>query len=249
MQLDYQWIERLNTIIALGDGSTSSDGSTSDGTTTGDEMGSTGDDTGSTGDDTGTTGIPEGCGDGEAQGEEECDGLDLRGAQCDGFASPGNGNYHGGSLACQENCMLDFSGCHYCGDDSKNGPSEECDGADVGNASCEDEGFQGGQITCDDACTLSTDECMNCEGDKAGMYGTNAQAGCGGPTYGLNGKNYNVCQPMCEVDADCADVDLALCPTQPTCVSNACKILCDDNADCPGGMVCIPNYSFCGWEI
>ena len=120
---------------------TTSDAGTDDGSTGGTDDGSTGD----TGDSI-DMGTPDGCGDGEAQGMEECDGLDLRGTECTAFPSPGNGNYSGGQLGCNEDCTLDHGSCTYCGDGVKNNPSEECDGMDMGALTCEDEGFDGGEL-------------------------------------------------------------------------------------------------------
>lgn len=46
------------------------------------------------------------CGDGVAAGEEECDGDDLRAAECGDWP-----DYSGDSLGCGESCRYDFSGC------------------------------------------------------------------------------------------------------------------------------------------
>jgi hypothetical protein len=45
------------------------------------------------------------CGNGRAQGAEQCDGVDLAGASC---ASLG---FRGGALLCNTNCSLDPRGC------------------------------------------------------------------------------------------------------------------------------------------
>jgi len=227
------------------EGSTGDAGETEDGTTTGSDMGT--DDTGSSSE----TGIPDGCGDGEAQGMEECDGLDLRGTDCTAFASPGNGNYSGGQLGCAEDCTLDYGSCTYCGDGEKNSPSEECDGADMGALTCEDEGFDGGDLSCDDQCGVVQSACENCTGDEAGMYGK-ANVGCVG---GIAGNGYNGCAVPCTDDTDCVDPDLAICANQPVCdvqENNAdyCKIFCDVDEDCPDGMACVdfPDWGvICMW--
>jgi formylglycine-generating enzyme len=52
-----------------------------------------------------TTGPSAGCGNGELEEGEECDGTDLGGATCESVGQLG------GSLACSEQCMLDASGC------------------------------------------------------------------------------------------------------------------------------------------
>lgn len=234
-------------------------GTGTDGTTTTDTSGTDGSSTDGSTDDTGSSGgmpdmgIPDGCGDGEAQGQEECDGLDLRGAECTAFASPGSGNYSGGSLACNEDCTLDHDACTYCGDGEKNHASEQCDGEDMGSLTCEGEGFDGGKLSCDDQCGLVESACENCEGNKTGMYGAQAEAQCGGVT-GSSGFTYSVCVPPCQVDADCIDPDLAICENQPVCDDGngnpgACHILCEADAECPGGMRCLDSFGWCVWEI
>ncbi len=222
-----------------------------DGTDTDDPTGSTGDDTDTDTDGTGETGVPDDCGDGEAQGMEECDGLDLRGAECNSFSAPENGNYSGGQLACNDDCTLSYNTCTYCGDGMKNSPSEECDGADMGANTCEEEGFDGGDLECDEQCGLVMAACEDCEGDEAGMYGK-ANVGCQG---GYSGNGYNGCVVSCEDDSDCVDPDLAICANQPVChiqENNAdlCKIFCDMDEDCPNGMVCGETLYgvICTWE-
>lgn len=250
-------------LMDTGMGPTSSDGSTdtSDGST-GDETGSTTDDaTGSTGDETDgstgdTTGIPEGCGDGEAMGMEECDGLDLRGKECTGFVAPMNGNFHGGTLACNDDCTYDTSACTYCGDGEKNG-SESCDDADLGTATCEAEGWDGGDLSCDDQCDFVESECANCEGDPAGPYGKPNEGCQGGISWSMNGTFWGVCGPGegCENNADCDDPEFEICANQPVCDDTGgaawCKFLCDDDSDCPSGMTCQESLGYgviCVWE-
>lgn len=229
--------------------SSSDTGSTGDETgSTGDETGDTGSssDTGSTGDetDTGSTGVPDGCGDGEAMGMEECDGLDLRGQECTGLVAPTDQNFSGGMLACNEDCTYDTSSCFYCGDGVKNGPGEQCDQDDLGGLSCESEGYDGGDLSCAADCVPDETACANCEGDPEGPYGK-ANVGCQGGLGMSQGNDYwNICQykPGCVDNADCFVEDLAICANQPVCDNTNgaywCKILCDEDADCPGGMVC-----------
>lgn len=250
-------------------GSSTSGGSTSEDTLGTTNPGKTGSSTGipdetenSTGvsDETGSTGdtaIPDGCGDGEAQGEEECDGLDLRGAECTAFDAPANGNYSGGQLACNDDCTFDLSSCTYCGDDSKNHPSEECDGTDLGPPTCIDEGFDGGELGCSDQCSIVISACESCEGDIMGMYGTPESTGCPSTAHGAGNDYWSVCLPNqgCTMDSECADPDLAICANQPVCDDTAggaarCLLLCTGDEECPGGMVChdmVGNGMFCMW--
>ena len=93
------------------------------------------------------------CGDGQIQGEEECEGNDFGGKTC--------ANYKGkdatGHLFCNS-CVIDASNCvaaPTCGDHVKNG-EEECDDQDLGGALCP-EGTTGTPV-CKSDCTLDTSE-------------------------------------------------------------------------------------------
>jgi hypothetical protein len=105
----------------------------------------------------GCTGDPPVCGDGNAEGLEECDGLDLRGYACTDFG------YSGGTLICAA-CAWDFSACAgtatvICGDGRAEG-DEQCDGADLRNRDCVDLGFDGGLLACSDRCGYDTGACV-----------------------------------------------------------------------------------------
>ncbi len=65
------------------------------------------------------------CGDGEANGDEECDGADLGGQTCEGLG------HQGGTLTCYFSCTFDESGCHDnpCG----NGTLDSGEACDDGN--------------------------------------------------------------------------------------------------------------------
>jgi hypothetical protein len=79
------------------------------------------------------------CGDDMAEGAEDCDGLDLAGADCvtEGF--------DGGVLACAGDCTFDTSACTMisCGNDLIEG-METCDGTDLAGEDCVSQGFAGG---------------------------------------------------------------------------------------------------------
>jgi hypothetical protein len=105
-----------------------------------------------------STGPGEMCGNGKVEGDEDCDGTDLGGADCEseGFAS--------GRLACDDGCVFDTSGCMnnkpVCGDDMIEAP-EDCDGTDLGGEDCESQGFLGGRLACANDCTLDTTGCSD----------------------------------------------------------------------------------------
>ncbi len=47
-------------------------------------------------------------------------------------------------------------------------PGEECDGGNLGGASCQSEGFGGGNLSCSAGCTLDTSGCTDCVTDVIG---------------------------------------------------------------------------------
>ena len=101
---------------------------------------------------------PARCGNGLAEGEEVCDGTDLRGAACEDFGEVG-------TLGCTEDCSLDRSGCSsLCGNGVIDG-AEPCDGTDLGAASCESLGYYAGVLACGAACELDTSSCEGRCGD------------------------------------------------------------------------------------
>lgn len=99
------------------------------------------------------------CGNGELDPEEECENTNLGGRTCTGLG------YDGGSLGCLGNCTLDTSACEgeptpVCGDGIIVG-SEECEGSNLGGASCVSIGYEdGGLLGCNDDCTFDTDRCL-----------------------------------------------------------------------------------------
>ncbi len=95
------------------------------------------------------------CGNGIADGVEECDGADLKGRTCQQLG------YDGGSLACSSDCTLLVSGCTgdpVCG----NGlieSGEQCDGDSMGPETCADLGYSSGVLTCDASCMYDLSAC------------------------------------------------------------------------------------------
>lgn len=97
------------------------------------------------------------CGDMVIDGNEDCEGADLGGADCVslGFA--------GGELICGADCLFDQAGCFNaeCGNGTIDG-DEQCDLDDLGGQTCVDLGYAGGELSCADDCTLIEDACSNC---------------------------------------------------------------------------------------
>ncbi len=115
------------------------------------------------------------CGNGIKEAGEECDGADLGGITCEGQG------FDGGTVACREDCTLDFGGCigSGCGNDVAEG-SEQCDGMDLAGASCGDVGHSHGTPACNMDCTLNYDGCYTCgDGKVDGPEVCDGEAGVG----------------------------------------------------------------------
>jgi alpha-tubulin suppressor-like RCC1 family protein len=103
-----------------------------------------------------TSGI---CGDGVIQdGQEQCDGGDLKGMTCGDF------DYYAGVLGCRNDCTFDFSDCHSfgrCGDgEAQTFFGEDCDGEDLVGDSCATLGYYGGSLACSDYCEFELSSCL-----------------------------------------------------------------------------------------
>ncbi len=101
-------------------------------------------------------GVSSVCQDGEATGAESCDGTDLRGQTCVSLG------YHGGALACTTGCGWELAGCvavGRCGDAVLQTPFEQCDGGDLGGASCASLGLGEGTLQCTTQCRFEDSGC------------------------------------------------------------------------------------------
>lgn len=133
------------------------------------------------------------CGDGEISLTEVCEATNFGGETC---ASMGFG---GGALLCEVGCKsIDTSGCiplPTCGDGVRNG-GEQCDGNDVGAATCVSQGFDLGTLGCSPGCTFDVSGCMDdntncgmmgdfCLFDENDIQSTCCPAGVGGNVLGI----------------------------------------------------------------
>ncbi|MBN2722523.1 MAG: hypothetical protein JXR95_00460 [Deltaproteobacteria bacterium] len=147
------------------------------------------------------TGGPE-CGDGVAEGDEECDETDLRDMDCtdEGFTS--------GTLSCNTDCTLNVESCSdeedLCGNGVIDG-DEVCDGAAHGTATCEDYGYSNGYLVCNTDCTgFNLGSCANVPGECGNGVVEWAEA-CDGEIsdtcedYGFDGGTLS-CNDDCSVD-------------------------------------------------
>jgi hypothetical protein len=154
------------------------------------------------------------CGDGTAQGLEECDGQDLNGLQCTDLG------YTGGTLTCDASCRFETTACigtpAVCGDDVQNG-LEECDGTDLAGQDCVDLDFTGGTLACDSSCTFDATACT--------------QPVCGNNTL----EPGEACDGTDLDGQDCTDLGLGsgavTCNTDCTFNTSACALpTCGDGA-------------------
>jgi hypothetical protein len=174
------------------------------------------------GDDDG--GVPQVCGDNAITGTEQCDATQLGGNTCRTIA----GSFTGGTLGCTATCSFDTSGCttgaEVCGNgDQETG--EECDGNDLGGATCASVGaFLGGTLGCQGDCTFDVSLCE-------------AAPSCG--DHVRNGTE----------DCDDADLGAATCLTVGAYVGGTlgCRSdctfdvsLCEAEIDCGNGDIDAP---------
>lgn len=133
------------------------------------------------------------CGDGEIALGEVCDGNEFAGATCTSLG------FGGGALSCSADCLeIDDSGCTAlpsCGDGLLNG-GEQCDGNQLGGASCVTQGFDSGALDCTASCTYDVSACMDdlsgcgmmgdfCLFDEDDLQSTCCPAGVGGNVIGI----------------------------------------------------------------
>jgi hypothetical protein len=85
---------------------------------------------------------------------EDCDGLDLGGADCV------SEDFVGGVLGCADDCTFDVSACisAECGNGMREG-AEACDVDDLGGQTCGSLGEGDGTLTCADDCTFDITAC------------------------------------------------------------------------------------------
>lgn len=111
------------------------------------------------------------CRDGVIGPFEQCDGAALDGKTCQDFG------FYGGTLACNQTCTFDTSGCTgKCGDGVVDA-NEQCDAAAPVVEGCADLPFRydAGPLTCTSGCTLDTSKCEYYGFDS--VYSANAPLG------------------------------------------------------------------------
>ncbi len=146
------------------------------------------------------------CGDDVVAGSESCDGTNFNGVTCltEGF--------YGGEMVCTDICTIDDSACvaaGRCGDGTIQSTfAEDCDGDNLGGASCESLGYTSGALICDGACAFDTSACLSECGNGQLEVGEdcddgNAGAGDGCDNCTVEGgwdctaASPSVCTPSC----------------------------------------------------
>ncbi len=99
------------------------------------------------------------CGNGDIDPSEQCDGLNLNGGTCATVLGAG----WSGNVSCNGSCQFVTSACiapPTCNDGNID-VGEECDGAQLGGATCVSVNGNGwtGAVTCNGNCTLNTSNC------------------------------------------------------------------------------------------
>ena len=109
---------------------------------------------------------------------------------CQNFNDPHTSlPYVSGRLGCTLDCTAySTSSCWTCGDGSKEGPSEECDGSDFGGgSSCVDFGYTSGNLHCAPGCRLDLSECVVVGTQEPKDGETPTTGGGGGSSGSTNG--------------------------------------------------------------
>ncbi len=151
------------------------------------------------------------CGDEFIDPGEACDGAELGGVTCESL-----GFYRTeGQVRCTAACQLDTSDCGLarCGDDTiQSGEGEQCEGANLGGASCVTLGYATGTLTCDGDCHFDLSACVadaDCgngqlqEGEQCDTTNFGGQT-C--VTLGYHGGDLR-CTGECQLDlSDCVEL-------------------------------------------
>lgn len=145
------------------------------------------------------------CGDNIAEGEEECDGTDLRGESCESL------NLGTGTLGCID-CHYDTSGCsnpQLCGNNTVNN-NEDCDGTDLDGQTCESLNLGTGNLLCDSDCNFDTGGCSG-QADCGNALIEYPET-CDGTNLG-NATCESIGQPsgVLACLGDCTDFDISGC--------------------------------------
>jgi hypothetical protein len=107
-------------------------------------------------------------------------------------------------------------------------PGEQCDGINLGGATCSASGFFGGTLTCSSTCTLNTSKCSNC-----GNNILNAGEVCDGSALGTASCSQQGCTSggILTCNSTCTAFSTASCLGCPVCDRDG---VCESGETCTG---------------
>ncbi len=170
------------------------------------------------------------CGDGIAEGDEECDGLDLRGSNCLSLM------YYGGSLGCMPDCRYQLNQCEaagFCGDGVLQPLEEECDGTHMGEDTCQSIGYYYGTVSCAADCRNDYHLCSGFCGDGI----AHPSETCDGSDMGTtNCRDYGYWfgPGACYLDCQFDDGDCLSIISLDAGATHSCAIISDGTVRCWG---------------
>lgn len=202
------------------------------------------------------------CGDGWLDPTEACDGQPPAADSCVFHGYPG------GTLGCTPQCEIDLSRClppegSTCGDGAIE-RLEQCEGEDLGGATCRSLGFDGGTLSCS-GCQFIVSGCEGegplcgdgiqagieaCDGDDlgeatcrnlgfhSGELSCNAQCGLDLSACAVCGNGLLEADEICDTDAPIACTELGFDAGQATCSAD-CEVDTSTcvRLDCGNGVV------------
>jgi uncharacterized delta-60 repeat protein len=152
--------------------------------------------------------LPE-CGDGIANMGEQCDGNDLSNIE----EVVNKCGITGLAGSCTANCEVI---CNYCGNGIVDATgNEDCDGLNIGDASCVGEGYYPGTLKCNTDCTFDATECGGYCGDNIVQDGALEGEECE-----INNLNETTCN---DIQGFYGDSTLLSCNTNCTFNTDLCE--------------------------
>lgn len=201
------------------------------------------------------------CGNGVIDPTEDCEGDNLDGQDCTTLGM----SFEGGTLTCGPACRFDTSQCMLptCGNGIID-PGEQCDGIELGLATCQSLGFVSGMLQCTVSCGYNTTACVApvcgdgiispAAGEQCDDNNTQSGDGCNAacqvePGWVCTGEP-SVCVPSCGngvwnpgEDCDGSDLNGATCQSVGFAGGTlACRTDCSFNTSgclasvCPNGV-------------
>jgi len=175
---------------------------------------------------------------------EQCDGTDFGGLTPQQVCI--NAGYDCGSATCLNNCTIDYSGCHKCGDGIIDCPGEQCDGSDIGGATCHSINpmYTSGIPKCRSDCHYDLSSCGYCGDGKV-----EAGEECDPPDMGTGtcfSKGFACgtlkCDPhTCKyITSGCGKHNDGICNCKENCATYPSECPCPAGLSCIAGICKVP---------